>query len=84
MVMEAQDFRIEDIYVPVKLKKAFDESGVEKFTTMLLEGEPLAPVLVRKDAKKGHVLVKGVHRLEACRELGEETIKGFLVQARLT
>jgi sulfiredoxin len=84
MVMEAEDFVIKDIYIPVKLKKAFDESGVEKFTNMLLEGEALAPVLVRKDAKKGHVLVKGVHRLEACREVGEETIKGFLVQARLT
>jgi sulfiredoxin len=83
MVMEAQDFKIADIYVPVKLKKAFEVEGVAKFTDLLLAGEVLAPVLVRKDAKKGHVLVKGVHRLEACRELGEETIKGFLVQARL-
>jgi sulfiredoxin len=84
MVMEAKDFIIADIYVPVKLKKSFEEESVGKFTDLLLEGEALAPVLVRKDPKKGHVLVKGVHRLEACRELGEETIKGFLVQARLT
>jgi sulfiredoxin len=84
MVMEAQDFKIEDIYVPVKLKKAFEQSGVDKFTDLLMNGETLAPVLVRKDPKKGHVLVKGVHRLEACRDVGDVTIKGFLVHARLT
>ena len=28
------------------------------------------------------VLVEGLHRLEACRQLGEETIFGYLVQAR--
>ena len=84
MVMETQDFKIDDIYVPVKLKKAFEQSSVEKFTNMMLADEKVAPVLVRMDPKKGHVLVKGVHRLEASRELGEVTIKGFLVHARLT
>ena len=29
------------------------------------------------------ILVEGLHRLEACRQLGEETIFGYLVQARL-
>jgi sulfiredoxin len=84
MVMEAQDFKIEDIYVPVKLKKAFEAASVEKFTDLLMNDETLAPVLVRKDPKKGLVLVKGVHRLEACRDVGDVTIKGFLVHARLT
>jgi sulfiredoxin len=28
------------------------------------------------------VLVEGLHRLEACRKLGEQTIIGYLVQAR--
>ena len=28
------------------------------------------------------VLVEGLHRLEACKQLGEETILGYLVQAR--
>jgi hypothetical protein len=27
-------------------------------------------------------LVEGLHRLEACKKLGEDTIFGFLVQAR--
>ena len=83
MVMEAEDFKIDDIYVPVKLKKSFEEANVEKFTDLLMADEKLAPVLVRKDPKKGLVLVKGLHRLEACREVGDVTIKGFLVQARL-
>ncbi len=83
MAMEAQDFSVEDIYVPIKLKKTFDQAGVEKFAESLMDGEELSPILVRKDDKKGHVLVKGIHRLEACRALGEDTIKGLLVQARL-
>ncbi len=29
------------------------------------------------------VLIDGLHRLEACKALGEETIEGFIVRARL-
>jgi hypothetical protein len=36
---------------------------------------------VRKDGER-FVLVEGLHRLEACRQLGEKTIIGYLVQAR--
>ena len=31
-----------------------------------------------------YVLVEGLHRLEACKALGEETIEAHLVQARRT
>ena len=42
-------------------------------------GQPI-PILVRRDG--GHyVLVVGLHRLEACKAFGEETIIGYLVQA---
>jgi ParB-like chromosome segregation protein Spo0J len=39
------------------------------------------PILVRQDGER-LVLVEGLHRLEACRALGEETILGYLVDAR--
>ena len=39
-----------------------------------------APILVRQDGAR-FVLVEGLHRLEACRSLGEETILGYLVEA---
>ena len=37
--------------------------------------------MVRRDGER-FVLVEGLHRLEACKALGEETIIGYLVQAR--
>jgi ParB-like chromosome segregation protein Spo0J len=39
------------------------------------------PILVRQDGER-FVLVEGLHRLEACKQLGEDTIVGYLVQAR--
>ena len=38
-------------------------------------------ILVRQDGER-FVLVEGLHRLEACKQLGEETIVGYVVQAR--
>ena len=39
------------------------------------------PILVRCDGDR-FVLVEGLHRLEACKALGEETIAGFLVSGQ--
>ena len=38
------------------------------------------PILVRPDGDR-FVLIHGLHRLEACKALGEETIYGYLTQA---
>jgi hypothetical protein len=40
-----------------------------------------APILVWRDGDR-FVLVHGLHRLEAYKALGEETIYGYLVQAQ--
>jgi sulfiredoxin len=40
-----------------------------------------SPILLRQDGDR-FVLVEGLHRLEACKQLGEQTIFGYLVQAR--
>ena len=39
------------------------------------------PILVRRDGDR-FVLVEGLHRLEACKKLGETTIFCYLVDAR--
>ena len=47
----------------------------------MLEDGQHTPILVRPDGGR-LVLVEGLHRLEACKALGEETIIGLIVQAR--
>jgi sulfiredoxin len=47
----------------------------------ILEQGQLVPILLRRDQDK-YILVEGLHRLEACRALGETTIKAMIVQAR--
>jgi ParB-like chromosome segregation protein Spo0J len=47
----------------------------------MLESGQRTPILVRRDGER-LVLVEGLHRLEACKALGEETIVGLVVQAR--
>ena len=55
-------------------------------TDSMLEKGQENPILVRRDdtRKDGtrYVLVEGLHRLEACKALGDTTIKALLVQAR--
>jgi sulfiredoxin len=47
----------------------------------MLESGQEAPILVRRDGDR-FVLVHGLHRLETCKALGEETILGYVVQAQ--
>ena len=79
--MENQTFRIEDIYVPVKRRRTLDPETVTALAESIMEEGQRMPILVRRDGER-LVLVEGLHRLEACRSLGEETIVGLVVQAR--
>jgi len=47
----------------------------------MLEIGQTPPILVRRDGEC-FVLVHGLHRLEACKALGEDSIFGYLVQAQ--
>lgn len=77
---------IKEVYVPTARRKTLDTEVVEGLAEDILENGLKEPVLVRKaeDRKDGarYVLVEGLHRLEACRELGEETISALIVHAR--
>ncbi len=79
--MDDQTFRIEDIYVPVKRRRTLDPATVNTIAESMLEEGQRTPILVRQDDER-FVLVEGLHRLEACRSLGEETIIGVIVEPR--
>lgn len=80
-MLEEQEFNTADIYVPVKRRATLDPKTVEEIAESMIDEGQRTPIMVREDGKR-YVLVEGLHRLEACKLLGEETIKGLLVQAR--
>ena len=80
-MMKSQVFSIASIYVPVKRRATLDNTKVQTIAESIMETGQKTPILVRKDGER-FVLVEGLHRLEACRSLGEETILGYLVEAR--
>ena len=80
-MMKRETFAIKDIYVPVKRRATLNPQTVRQIAESMLEKGQETPILVRSDGER-LVLVEGLHRLEACKELGEETIVGYLVQAR--
>ena len=72
---------IDDIYVPVKRRQTLDVARVNALAESILENGQQTPIWVRRDESR-YVLVEGLHRLEACRTLGERTITAVLVHAR--
>ncbi len=79
--MKRESFPIADIYVPVKRRATLKPQLVQEIAASMLEVGQQTPIMVRQDGTR-LVLVEGLHRLEACRALGETTIFGYLVQAR--
>jgi sulfiredoxin len=80
-MMKRETFAVADIYVPVKRRATLDPKIVEQIAESMLEVGQQSPILVRRDGVR-YVLVEGLHRLEACKALGEATILGYLVAAR--
>lgn len=74
-------FPINDIYVPAKRRTTLRPDSVKAIAESMLEVGQLTPIQVRRDGER-LVLVEGLHRLEACKALGEETIVSLVVQAR--
>jgi ParB-like chromosome segregation protein Spo0J len=73
--------KIADIYIPTALRAPIDAAKVEALALSIADQGQQEPILVRPD-KDRYVLVGGLHRMEACKALGETTIIVNLVQAR--
>jgi sulfiredoxin len=80
-MMKREKFAIANIYVPQKRRATLKPETVKEIAESMLQAGQQTPILVRQDGER-FVLVEGLHRLEACKALGEETILGFLVDAR--
>ncbi|MDI3335317.1 ParB N-terminal domain-containing protein [Defluviimonas aestuarii] len=81
-MLQKTTFPIDRVRVPVKRAKTLDPAKVAQLAESILEEGQLTPIRVRADGEN-FVLVEGLHRLEALKALGEETIEGYLTQARL-
>jgi sulfiredoxin len=79
-MMRREKFAIANIYVPVKRRATLKPETVRQIAESMLEVGQQVPIQVRRDGDR-FVLVEGLHRLEACKALGEETICGYLTQA---
>ena len=81
LLLTAVVVRIEEIYVPTGLRKQLDLQEVEAVAEKIMAEAEERPIQVRRGRGR-YVLVKGVHRLEASKALGEETIQAYIVRAR--
>ena len=80
-MLKAVTLKIEDIYLPADRRKEIDPQRVESVAEQIMEETEEHPIQVR-EGKGRYVLIKGVHRVEARKALGEETIQAFIVAAR--
>ncbi len=81
MMLRRERFAVASIYVPVKRRATLKSETVQAIAESMLQAGQQTPILVRRDGDR-FVLVHGLHRLEACKALGEETIEGYLVEAQ--
>ena len=80
-MMKRENFPVAAIYVPTQRRLTLDPARVDKIAQSMLSEGQKTPILVRADGAR-FVLVEGLHRLEAAKALGEQTIVGFRVDAR--
>ena len=80
-MLKRENFPIANIYVPTKRRLTLVQERVDELAESMLKDGQTTPILVRADGAR-FVLVEGLHRLEAAKALGEQTIIGFRVDAR--
>lgn len=81
-MLHKTSFPIDQIRIPVKRAKTLDVAKMTALAEAILEEGQLTPIRIRAD-RETFVLIEGLHRLEALMALGEVTVEGYLVQARL-
>lgn len=79
--MESVRIPLAEIYVPTKRKTTLDQAKADELAESIMEEGLKLPISVRKGNGR-YVLQEGLHRLEACRALGEVSIDCIIVRAR--
>ncbi len=77
--MEHVTIKITEVYVPVKQRRSLNPQTVDEMAESILQTGKQPPIIVRWDGKR-FILVTGLHPLEACKALGEETISATIVR----
>ena len=80
-MMKSTAIRLDESYVPTARRGTLDAAKVQALAEDILEKGLQSPIQVRRD-KERYVLVAGLHRLEAMRALGSDSIEALVVQAR--
>jgi sulfiredoxin len=80
-MLKRETIPIADIYVPIKRRAPFEQKRVDEISASILDKGLQAPIRIRADGAR-FVVVEGLHRLEAAKALGEQTIAAFLVDVR--
>ena len=79
--MESLEINLSEIYVPTKRRGLLDSGKAEALAESILEDGLRTPIQVRRDNDR-YVLIEGLHRLEAMKALGENTIAALIVAPR--
>lgn len=80
-MLRVQRVKVDSIYVPTERRKTLHPETARVLAEDILENGMKVPIQVRFGGKR-HVLIEGLHRLEAAKFLGETEIDAYLVQAR--
>jgi ParB-like chromosome segregation protein Spo0J len=80
-MLRVHRIKLESIYVPTERRKTLHPETARILAEDILENGMKMPIQVRFDGKR-HVLIEGLHRLEAAKFLGETEIDAYIVQAR--
>lgn len=81
MVMRIVDIPVGKVYVPSAKAKTLEKDKLEPLAEDILENGLQNPIYVRV-GKDRYVLQEGLHRLEAVKLLGEDTIEAKIIQAK--
>ncbi len=76
--MDDVKIRIDEIYVPARRRAEIDPARIDALAEDILEDGLKVPISVRQ-GKGRYVLVAGLHRLEAMKALGEDSITAIVV-----
>lgn len=81
-MLEKESYPIANIHVPGKRLRTLDPARVQEIAEDMLEHGQTTPIRIRADGAR-FVLLEGLHRLEALKALGEDSVVAYLVQGRL-